>query len=192
MTKSTDGGQTFGPLVRVANYNDLPDCPTYQGGQDPFRSCVPEKGSSQDSVFRAANYPSGAVNPANPNQVVVTIASYNSRDSNPSNGCTPTASTRHRSIRCTSASRQAGACSNKILLQRLEQRRRHVPRDQKGSPESLPVVDRDPAQATTDQWFQWTAFSPQGTLAVSYYDRQYGDRTRPPARRTSACPPRRI
>ena len=26
----------------------------------------------------------------------------------------------------------------------------------------------------TDQWCQWAAFTPRGTLAVSYYDRQYG------------------
>ena len=76
ITKSTDGGQTFGPLVHEADYNDLPDCPTYQGGQDPGVACVPEKGSSQDSVFRAANYPAAGVNPCNPRQVVVTFASY--------------------------------------------------------------------------------------------------------------------
>jgi hypothetical protein len=31
-----------------------------------------------------------------------------------------------------------------------------------------------PGQATTDQWFQWSAFSSKGTFAVDYYDRQYG------------------
>jgi hypothetical protein len=30
------------------------------------------------------------------------------------------------------------------------------------------------AQAATDQWFQWLAFTGQGQLAVSYYDRQFG------------------
>src|SRR5919197_4809452 len=29
-------------------------------------------------------------------------------------------------------------------------------------------------QATTDQWFQWAAFTKDGKLATSYYDRQYG------------------
>jgi hypothetical protein len=174
ITKSTDGGQTFGPLVRVANYNDLPDCPTYQGGQDPFRSCVPEKGSSQDSVFRAANYPSGAVNPANPNEVVVTIASYISRDSNSSNGCAPRGFDPTSFDPLYKGVKTAGACNNKILYSVSNDAGATFP-DQKGSPESLPVVGQEPAQATTDQWFQWAAFSPDGTLAVSYYDRQYGD-----------------
>src|SRR5260370_531256 len=42
ISKSTDGGSTFGPPLRVAPYNDLPDCATYQGGQDAGRACVPE------------------------------------------------------------------------------------------------------------------------------------------------------
>ena len=59
VSKSTDGGMTFSPPVRVAPYNDLPDCATYQMGQDTGRSCVPEKGSSTNSVLRATNYASG-------------------------------------------------------------------------------------------------------------------------------------
>ena len=53
------------------------------------RSCVPEKGSSTVSVFRATNYPSGAVDPHNPNVVAVTFGSYINKDSNESNGCVP-------------------------------------------------------------------------------------------------------
>ena len=41
--------QTFSAPVKVSDYNDLPDCDTYQGaGADPGRACVPEKGSSND------------------------------------------------------------------------------------------------------------------------------------------------
>jgi len=70
LAKSTDGGNTFSTPVKVSDYYDLPDCDTYQGaGADPFRACVPEKGSSTKSVFRATNYASGAVNPTKPNQV---------------------------------------------------------------------------------------------------------------------------
>jgi len=36
------------------------------------------------------------------------------------------------------------------------------------------TVNPDPGQAT-DQFWQWTAFNKSGKLAVSYYDRQYGD-----------------
>jgi hypothetical protein len=41
-------------------------------------------------------------------------------------------------------------------------------------PRLLPVVNTAPRQARTDQWSQWTTFTPRGTLATSYYDRQYG------------------
>src|SRR5581483_4377720 len=68
LAKSTDGGNSFSAPIKVANYNDLPDCLTYQGS-DPFRSCVPEKGPTTNSVFRATNYPSGSVNPHNARQV---------------------------------------------------------------------------------------------------------------------------
>jgi hypothetical protein len=36
------------------------------------------------------------------------------------------------------------------------------------------TVNQDPGQATTDQYWQWLAFTKNGKLAVSYYDRQYG------------------
>jgi hypothetical protein len=68
---------------------DLPDCATYQGGQDLGRACVPEKGASMNSVFRATNYPVGGVNPRDPSQVVVSYGSYLSRTSNETNGCVP-------------------------------------------------------------------------------------------------------
>jgi hypothetical protein len=93
LTKSANGGQSFSAPVKVSDYYELPDCLAAQGS-DAFRACVPEKGTAENSVFRAANYPSGGVNPTNPNQVVVTVASYINGDSNEGNGCTPNASTR--------------------------------------------------------------------------------------------------
>ncbi|HCU94300.1 MAG TPA: hypothetical protein DHU96_16915 [Actinobacteria bacterium] len=173
LVRSTDGGQTFSAPVRAMDYYDLPDCATYQGGQDTFRACVPEKGTAQNSVFRAANYPSGAVNPANPKQVAVTIGSYISRDSNESNGCAPAGFSSATGINTYTGVKTAGACSNKILLS--------VSNDGGATftgtttdPRNLPVVNTAPGQARTDQWFQWAGFTPKGTLAVSYYDRQYG------------------
>jgi hypothetical protein len=115
LAKSTDGGNTFSAPVLVANYNDLPDCATYQGGQDAGRACVPEKGSSQNSVFRATNYPSGVVNPAN-GQVVVTFGSYINRDSNPANGCVPAGLSATTGNNLYTGVKTAGACNNKILL----------------------------------------------------------------------------
>jgi hypothetical protein len=173
LARSTDGGQTFSAPVKVADYFDLPDCATYQGGQDAFRSCVPEKGSAQNSVFRAANYPSGAVNPASPKQVVVTFGSYINRDSNESNGCVPAGLSTATGLNLYTGVKTAGACNNKIVLS--------VSNDGGATftgtatdPRQLPVVTTAPAQARTDQWFQWAAFTPSGTLAASYYDRQYG------------------
>jgi hypothetical protein len=68
LAKSTDGGNTFSAPVRVSLAYELPDCETYQdatGGS----ACVPEKGETHNSIFRAANYPSGAVNPKDPRLV---------------------------------------------------------------------------------------------------------------------------
>jgi hypothetical protein len=172
LTKSTDGGLTFGAPVKVSDYYELPDCLAAQGS-DAFRACVPEKGTAKNSIFRASNYPSGGVNPANPSQVVVTIGSYINRDSNESNGCTPNGFNPNTGGNLYTGTKTAGACNNKIMLS--------VSNDAGGSftgstadPRVLPVVNTGKGQATTDQWFQWAAFTPRGTLATSYYDRAYG------------------
>jgi hypothetical protein len=172
LTKSTDGGQTFSAPVLVGNYNDLPDCATYQGGQDAGRACVPEKGTSQNSVFRAANYPSGGVNPANPSQVVVTYGSYINRDSNESNGCAPAGISGFGTDLYTGV-KTAGACNNKIIFSTSNDSGATFTGttvDQR----LMPVVNTAPGQKRTDQWFQWATFTPSGTLVTSNYDRQYG------------------
>src|SRR5581483_4629583 len=170
LTRSTDGGNTFSAPVLVGNFYDLPDCATYQGGQDPGRACVPEKGPSTKSIFRANNYPSGAVNPRNPSQVAVTFGSYINSHSNESNGCRPRgfAADGQNLFRGVKA---VGACNNDILVS--------VSSDGGSSftgtttdPRSLTSVNQDADQATTDQFWQWAAFD-GNQLAVSYYDRQY-------------------
>jgi hypothetical protein len=172
LVKSTDGGATFSAPVLVGNYYDLPDCATYQGGQDAGRACVPEKGKLTNSVFRAANYPSGAVNPTNPSNVVITYASYINQDSNEKNGCVPAG----LSVFLTNlyaGVKTPGACNNKILVS--------VSNDGGTSftgtttdPRQLTTVNQASGQATTDQWWQWTSMTSNGRLVVSYYDRQYG------------------
>jgi hypothetical protein len=172
LSKSTDGGVTFSSPVLVANYNDLPDCATYQAGQDAGRSCVPEKGTATNSVFRAASYPSGQVNPKNSSQVVVTFGSYISKDSNPSNGCVP-AGLASNGLNLYTGVKTAGACNNKIL----ESVSTNGATSFNGTvtdPTTLTVVSSASGQKLTDQWFQWSAFTTSGKLAVSYYDRQYG------------------
>ena len=140
----------------MANYNDLPDCATYQGGQDPGRACVPEKGTATNSVFRATNYPSGQVNPQNAQQVVVTFGSYISKDSNPSNGCVPAGFATSGNNAYTGV-KTAGACNNKIL----ESVSTNGGTSFNGTvtdPTTLTVVSSASGQAKTDQWFQWSAF----------------------------------
>ena len=172
LVRSTDGGQTFSAPVKVGDYYDLPDCATYQGGQDLGRACIPEKGSAQNSVFRAANYPSGSVNPRNPKQVAVTYASYISRDSNEFNGCVPAGFSTTTGLNLYTGVKTPGACSNKIVLSVSSSSGASFT-GTTTDPRKLPVVTTAQGQARTDQWFQWAAYTPKGTLAVSYYDRQY-------------------
>lgn len=172
LSKSLDGGNTFLPPVKVSDYYDLPDCATYQQGKDPGRACVPEKNATADSYFRATNYPSGAVDPTDPNKVVVTFGSYINRHSNEANGCVPTGFSPFGTNTYTGV-KVPGACNNDILVS--------VSTD-KGTtftgtaqdPRVLQTATTDPGQATTDQWWQWIDFTKTGKLAVSYYDRQYG------------------
>ena len=172
LTRSTDGGQTFGAPTLVGNYNDLPDCATYPGGQDAGRACVPEKGTAQNSVFRATNYPAGGVNPRSPRQVVVTDGSYINRDSTRPTAARPPGTAPHGGNLYT-GTKTAGACNNKIMLSVSN----NAGASFTGSttdPRLLPVANTARGQTHTDQWFQWAAFTPSGTLATSYYDRQYG------------------
>jgi len=167
LSKSTDGGASFSAPVLVSNYYDLPDCATYQGGQDEGRACVPEHGSSMNSVFRATNYASGQINPKNPSQVVVTFGSYiNSFDSGT---CTP------ESFSTTTgqdlyAGVKSSACANKILFSVSNNGGTSFANT---NPLTLGTVNTS-SQAGSDQFWQWSGFSSTGQLVVSYYDRQYG------------------
>lgn len=172
LSKSVDGGNTFLPPVKVGDYYDLPDCATYQNGQDFGRACVPEKAATSNSIFRATNYASGVVNPVT-NQVVVTYGSYINRHSNEANGCVPTGFNPATGFNLYTGVKTPGACNNDVLIS--------VSNDQGATftgtttdPRVMPVVTTDPGQATTDQWWQWIDFTKNGKLAVSYYDRQYG------------------
>ena len=171
--KSVDGGNTFGAPVKVTDYYDLPDCATYQGGHDFGRACVPEKGPTNTSIFRATNYGSGEVNPTNPSQVVVAFGSYINQHSKESNGCVPAGFDPATGQNLFTGVKTAGACNNDILIS--------VSNDGAATftgtttdPRALTSTNTDAGQATTDQWWQWIAFTKNGKLATSYYDRQYG------------------
>jgi len=169
VAKSKDGGNTFASTV-ATQYFDLPDCATYQGGKDAGRACVPEKGPTTNSYFRATNYPSGVVNPTNPAQVVVTFGSYiNQHDSATchATGFNPaTGGNLFDNVKTP-------GCNNTIL----ETISNNAGLSWTGDAVDVtaePSVAQDPGQATTDQFWQWNAFTKNGKLAVDYYDRQYG------------------
>jgi len=172
LAKSVDGGNTFSPPVKVSDYYDLPDCATNQEGKDPGRACVPEKNATSNSVFRATNYPSGAVNPTNPNQVVVSFGSYINPHSNESNGCVPTGFSPF-GLNTYTGVKVPGACNNDILYS-VSNTGGTLFTGTTTDPRALTTVNQDPGQATTDQFWQWESFTKNGKLAVSYYDRQYG------------------
>jgi len=168
MVKSTDGGVTFSAPVKVSDYYDLPDCYTYQGS-DFGRACLPEKGSHTNSIFRATNYPSGGVNPKN-GSVAVTVASYISRNSDEATGCIPAGFSSSTGANLYTGTKVA--CSNQILLS-VSTNGGASFSGTTTDPRSLPVVGVQ--KKTADEFFQWAAFTQHGMLAVSYYDRQYGN-----------------
>ena len=168
LSKSTDGGATFSAPVLVSNYYDLPDCATYQGGQDFGRACVPEQGSQQDLVFRATNYASAAINPVN-NAIAVTFGSYvNSTDATT---CIPqgfnpaTGANLYTGVKSTN-------CVNKIVVSYSTDGGATFT-GTTTDPTALSTVN-GASQAKSDQFWQWAAFGSGGKLEVSYYDRQYG------------------
>jgi hypothetical protein len=173
IVKSADGGATFAAPQKVADYYELPDCPTYQGGKDPGRACVPEKGPTQNSFFRAVNYPSGGVNPQNPKQVIVSIGSYINHGSKESNGCIPTGTDPGSTGGLYTGVKTAGACNNKIVISTSTNGGATF-NGAKTDVRAMPTAS-NARQATSDQWFQWLDFTHGGRVAVGYYDRQYGD-----------------
>lgn len=174
LARSFDGGDTIdNTLIKVSDYYDLPDCATYQQGHDFGRACVPEKNATANSIFRATNYGSGAVNPTNPKQVVVTFGSYINQHSNESNGCVPAGTNPATGDNLYTGVKTPGACNNDILVS--------VSNDGGSSftgtttdPRTLNSANTEAGQATSDQFWQWIAFTKTGKLATSYYDRQYG------------------
>jgi hypothetical protein len=172
LARSTDGGASFSAPTRVGYFYELPDCAAYQNGQDPGRACVPEKGPSANSIFRASNYAIGAVDPTHGNRVVVTYGSYINRNSNEATGCSPagvspsTAGNLYNGVK-------TGTCNNDIVLSTSTNSGASFTGGST-DPRALPVVTTGAGQARTDQFWQAADFSSTGTLAVSYYDRQYG------------------
>jgi hypothetical protein len=173
LSRSTDGGASFSAPVKVGDFYDLPDCATYQGGADAGVACVPEKGSTHDSIFRAANYPYGVVDPRNPGTVAVTYASYINRYSKEQNGCAPAGSRPATGLPLYAGVKTPGACHNAIVLSSS--------RDGGASftgtgadVRTLPVTASTPGQRSSDQFWQGMGFTSSGELVVGSFDRSYG------------------
>jgi hypothetical protein len=66
-----------------------------------------------------------------------------------------------------------GACNNDILVS-ISNNAGATFTGTTSDPRVEPVATTDSGQATTDQFWQWIAFTKNGKLATSYYDRQYG------------------
>ena len=174
LARSTNGGASFSAPVKVGDYYELPDCDTYQGaGADPGRACVPEKGPSNNSVFRASNYPIGAVDPTDPNRVVVTFGSYINRNSNENRGCTPTGFAADGINTYTGV--KDGGCNNDILYSVStnggSSLLRHA-RSTRGSCRWSPTAPSSPAPTSSGRAPRSPRTAPSSRR---YYDRSYGD-----------------
>ena len=171
LARSTDGGNTFSSPVKVADFYDLPDCETYQDGKGGGSSCVPEKGATSNSFFRAAQYPSGAVNPRDDDEVIITFGSYINRNSKESNGCVPTGFNDETFLPLYDGVKTAGACNNDIVVSRSTNGGRSFTG---GTTDVRKLPSARANDPRADQFWQWAAFTDGGRLAVSYYDRAYG------------------
>jgi hypothetical protein len=172
ISKSADGGVTFSAPVKVADFYDLPACATYQAGKDFGRACVPEKGGT-NSYFRAANYPSGAVNPVHPLDIAVSFGSYINMDSQEPH-CVPAGFEAGTGQNKFAGVKSTPGCTNGILLS-VSHNGGTSFTGTLTDPRMLTDITHHDNQKTADRFWQWLAFSPSGHLAVSYYDRMYGD-----------------
>ena len=169
LVKSTDGGSTFSAPVNVGDYYDLPDCQTYTGA-DAGRACVVNKGTAKTSVFRATNYPSGAVDPTNPNHVVVNFGSYLNANSNESTGCSPNGFSSATGVNLFNGAGTT-ACNNQILRSDSWNGGASF-NGTTTDPRAMPLAGTQ--RSTADEFWQWTGITANGTVVVGFYDRQYG------------------
>jgi hypothetical protein len=134
---------------------------------------VPEKGSTAASIFRAANYPYGAVDPANAGTIAVTYGSYINRNSNEANGCVPAGVDPATLQNLYTGVKTPGACHNAIVLSVSTNGGASFTGTSQDV-RSLPVAESTTAQSSTDQYFHGMAFNSSGKLVVGAYDRSYG------------------
>jgi len=135
---------------------------------------VPEKGNTAASIFRAANYPYGAVDPRHPGTIAVTYGSYINRSSNEANGCVPAGVNPATLQNLYTGVKTPGACHNAIALSVSDNGGASFTGTSQDV-RSLPVAESTTAQRSTDQYFHGMAFNSSGKLVVGAYDRSYGN-----------------
>ena len=174
VVKSTDGGNTFAPPVKVGDYNEVPDCLTYTGN-NPGLACIPTAPLSAKSIFRAANYPSGVA--LSNTRIVIDYASYINGHSNPANAaghghCVPAGFSPATGQPLYDGVGVVNGCNNDIV--------RSVSTDGGASftgtttpVAAMPSVNNE-GTVLADQWWQWTD-KWHGRAVSSYYDRKYGE-----------------
>jgi hypothetical protein len=173
IAKSTDGGVSFSAPVKVADFYELPDCPSNTGGKNKGRSCIPEKGvGTTASFFRAANYPTMLVDPHNAKRLVVHYGSYINRNSNEHNGCVPQGLDPTFGTNLFTGVLTPGACNNDIQVSVSTNGGSSFSGTHR-DPRVMPSVNKD--ENRTDQFWQWSAVTREGKVVVSFYDRQYGN-----------------
>ena len=126
-----------------------------------------------NSIFRAANYPSGAVNPKSPSQIVVSYTSYINKFSKETNGCVPQGFSEFGNPLYEGV-KTAGACNNKVVVS-VSNNGGTSFTGTAANVRTLPTATGLRAQQKTDQWFHWLAFTPGGKLVIANYDRAFGD-----------------
>jgi hypothetical protein len=114
------------------------------------------------------------VDPTDPDRVVVTFGSYINRHSNDDNGCEPAGFSEDTGNPLYTGVKTVGACNNDIVFSVSDDGGASFTGTDTDVRE-LPSATSAARQRTTDQWFQWAAYTRDGKLATSYYDRQYGD-----------------
>lgn len=163
---SADGGRTFGGPTKVADYYEFPDCLTYTG-QDAFAPCLPTHPLSVRSIFEGSNYPSPV---GTAHGVAVAFGSFINRHSNPSRGnCAPTGISPKTGLNRFAGVGSVRGCNNDIVLSTSPDGRHFT-----GATKAVWQLPTLSGNDFADQWWPWTAPTPGGGYAVTFYDRRYG------------------
>ena len=171
LVKSVDGGATFSPPTKVADFNDPPDCASVTGQNTGF-SCIPTAPPSTASIFRVTNYPVGVA--LDNRHLAVTLGSYINRNSNPTRGnCIPDGLNPATGLPRYRGAGTVGGCNNDIVLAVSDDAGASFTGTHRPVAELPSISQERTGQPPADQFRHWAARTPHGGLVVVYYDRRY-------------------